>query len=127
MMHFESLGENCEFGFVQRAYGAEPLSLLRWCDVPLSALLKALQARFEGLGDPENVTVPITPRGMFRVDDKAYGFRGHSMADGAAVRPDKDMLQKQECERLTYLRRKLIEDLEDAEKIFVYRTRVTLR
>src|SRR5436305_104536 len=27
---FESLGDNCEFGILQRLEGAEPLGLLRW-------------------------------------------------------------------------------------------------
>ena len=30
LLRFESLGADCEFGLVQRRYGAEPLGLLRW-------------------------------------------------------------------------------------------------
>ncbi len=44
----QSLGENCELGFVQRAAGAEPLGLFRWANTPLPNLLAALEASFEG-------------------------------------------------------------------------------
>jgi hypothetical protein len=36
---FENLGGNCEFGLVQRHFGAEPLSLLRWTATPPEASL----------------------------------------------------------------------------------------
>ena len=35
MLSLESVGINCEFGFCQRAFGAEPLGLFRWSFTPL--------------------------------------------------------------------------------------------
>src|SRR5260221_3025006 len=60
MMQFESLGENCEFGLVQRRCGAEPLGLLRFASAPLPVLLAGLRARFEGLGDPGEIDIQIS-------------------------------------------------------------------
>jgi hypothetical protein len=42
MLRFEALGQNCEFGVVQRHYGAEPLGLLRFSSTPLHLLVAAL-------------------------------------------------------------------------------------
>ena len=50
MLDFESLGENCEFGLVQRRCGIEPLGLLRFSSTPLPPLLHALRERFAGMG-----------------------------------------------------------------------------
>lgn len=46
---FESLGDNCEFGFVQRRSGVEDGGLLRWAVSPPEALLKAIRSRFSGV------------------------------------------------------------------------------
>jgi tetratricopeptide (TPR) repeat protein len=57
LMCFESLGgthQGCEFGNVQRHYGAEPLGLLRWAEMTPDNLMAALECGFEGVGDPEN-------------------------------------------------------------------------
>jgi len=35
VQRFESLGDNCEFGMVQRYAGAEPLSLFRFIVLPI--------------------------------------------------------------------------------------------
>jgi len=119
MMRFESLGDNCELGIAQRAYGAEPLSLLRWCNVAPGALLRALEARFAGLGEPENLVLKPNRRGVLDCIDTAFGLPGHAFirADGA----DLAAIHARECQRLQFLKAKLIEDLEEGEKIFVYK------
>jgi hypothetical protein len=61
---FESLGDNCEFGLVQRRMGAEPLGLLRFSYVELPLLVRGLRCGFEGLGDPN--TVEVTAEGPDR-------------------------------------------------------------
>ena len=33
-LRFETIGDTCEFGIVQRRFGAEPISLLRWASTP---------------------------------------------------------------------------------------------
>jgi hypothetical protein len=119
MMRFESLGDNCELGFAQRGYGAEPLSLLRWCNVPPGALLRALEARFAGLGEPQNLVLKPNRRGALDCSDTVFGLLGHAfvLADGA----DLDAIHTRECQRLQFLKAKLIDELEVGEKIFVYK------
>jgi hypothetical protein len=43
---FESLGDNCGFGLAQRKAGAELLSLLRFANTRLNALLLGLDEAF---------------------------------------------------------------------------------
>ncbi len=126
MMRFESLGSGCEFGLVQRHYGAEPLGLLRWGAIPPLALAEALRAKFLGLGNPENVC-------LFEFgDSKEYFFRDtrfslemHTFIP--AARADYDRVFAQQCRRAQYLARKLLDDLEhhdESSKVFVYKRHV---
>jgi len=63
MLAFQSLGDNCEFGLVQRRGGAEPLELLRFAgiflpiEIRLEKLAAALERKFDGLGEAETMTV----------------------------------------------------------------------
>ncbi len=121
MLRFESLGENCEFGLVQRKGGAEPLGLLRFSSTPMPKLLAALAARFEGLGRPDRITVDLSSNGReYMISDKTFGLYYHAWVM-AGERPPEDV-HRREIRRLPYLTRKLIEDLTDGEKIFVYRS-----
>ena len=51
VVHFESLGDNCELGLVQRRAGVEPLGLLRFAGVPLRNLVRGLNARFANIAE----------------------------------------------------------------------------
>ena len=57
LMRFESLGQNCEFGLVQRRYKAEPLGLFRWASTASAALTAILEADMQGIGAPEYTAV----------------------------------------------------------------------
>jgi hypothetical protein len=120
MMEFESLGENCEFGLVQRRCGAEPLGLLRFASAPLPVLLAGLRARFEGLGDPGEIEIQISENQQeYLVVDKRFGFLYHPWVLVGEAQPED--IRQREVKRLPFLRRKLLEDLDEARKIFVYR------
>jgi hypothetical protein len=120
MMQFESLGENCEFGLVQRRCGAEPLGLLRFASAPLPVLLAGLRARFEGIGKPDEIDVRASENGQeYLVVDKRFGFLYHPWVLVGEAGPD--AIRQREVKRLPFLRRKLLEDLDEARKIFVYR------
>ncbi len=119
MMDLQSLGVNCELGLVQRAHAAEPLGLLRWANTPLPNLLRAIEARFEGLGHPENTVIQIDADTEFQIIDKKFGFRNHSFAfqkDGATA----EKIRERELVRIPFLARLLVEDLEQAEKLFCF-------
>ena len=120
LLGFESIGDSCEFGSVQRRYAAEPLGLLRWNDVQLDNLLVALAHRFEGMGEPDNTEMPIIGNGEYTIKDKRWDLWMHTFQfEGQA---DPSVLQPKMCRRVVYLRDKLLEDLSAAEKIFVYCT-----
>ena len=119
MLRFESLGENCEFGLAQRRCSTDPLGLLRFASAPLPALLAALRARFDGIGDRDRIEVRVSENGReYLVFDRRYGFLYHPwvlVGEGSA-----EAIRRREARQLPLLRRKLIQDLEEGRKIFVY-------
>jgi hypothetical protein len=120
MMRFESLGEDCEFGLVQRRCGAVPLGLLRCSGSPLPKLITAMEAKFEGLGRPDKIKVELASNGReYMVLDKRFGLYYHAWVLAGEKSPEE--VHERECSRLPFLAGKLIEDLQEAEKIFVYR------
>jgi hypothetical protein len=121
MMNFESLGDNCEFGFVQRFHGAEPLGLLRLSMMPYDLLMSALENRFEGVGDPDNTILEVDELHQeFMISNKRYNMAAHTFTYVTAI--DRQKFFEQQCRRLIYLRRKLIADLENCEKILIFRS-----
>ncbi len=121
MMGFESLGDDCEFGFAQRAVGAEPLSLLRFGGIRLHRLHEALDTRFAGIDDPANIAVR-GGKGEYMVEQTHYRYSYHTFVDSTAMSPD--ALLARELARLSFCRRKLLEDLEDGDKIFVVKSSI---
>jgi hypothetical protein len=120
MQQFESLGQNCEFGLVQRRCQAEPLGLLRFASAPLPNLLAALDMRFAGMGTPESVRVEMSSNGReFMVTDTAYDVVYHAWVDAGAMSVEE--LHQREVRRVPLLVRKLLEDLLSGEKIFVFK------
>ncbi len=117
LMGFEGLGENCEFGFVQREAGSEPLSLLRWAYVTPEVLIAGLNADFEGVGDPHYTRVEPNEGGELMASDTRYFKSMHTHVHMDAV--DREKFLADMCKRLHFLRRKLLRDLTDARKIFV--------
>lgn len=119
LLRFESLGEGSTFGLVQRRCGVEPLGLLRFASTPLAPLLQALQERFTGMGRPEAIEIEVAASGReYMVHDRRFGFRYH-----AWVRPGEmpvEAIHAREARRLPFLIRKLIEDLTEGEKTFVF-------
>jgi hypothetical protein len=118
MMRFESLGENCEFGAVQRAFGAEPLDLFRWSNTPVMRLLPLLRNRFEGIGDPDKIEVFLNhPGGEYVVRHTGYGFIWHAWAKPDTATPEE--IHRREVARLPWLARKITEELTEGSRIFV--------
>ncbi len=118
---FESLGHDCEFGLAQRQMGTEQLGLLRFAGVSPHALLQGLDAGFEGIDAPENISVfahDAGPDAELMLRDARYGMVLHTHRTAQAISPD--ALAVRMPAHLSLLRRKLIEDLEEGRKICVF-------
>jgi len=116
-MQFESLGRNCEFGLLQRQFGAEPLGLLRWSATPVQPLITALSQRFRGVGDPDQTELEVKA-GEYRIRDTLYRFAIHTrimVGEG-----DPEIIYRKQCPRIRFLRDKLLGDLETESKILVF-------
>jgi len=118
-MKFESIGDTCEFGIVQRRFDAEPISLLRWTSTQPSRLVMALDTKFEGVGDTEHTIFQVS-HGEYTTQDRRYHMFSHTFTPETAEPMEK--FAAQHLRRMRYLRKKLIEDLATGEKIFVYKS-----
>jgi capsular polysaccharide biosynthesis protein len=128
---FEALGDNCEFGLVQRMGGIEPLGLLRFAGfhIPiehrLARLVEALGRDFSGLGDPETIQVTLEGREgqkEYIVHESAYGLMYHTFLSDKDF--DIDAMRLRQTAHLRFLRRKLLDDLVESSKIFVWKTNI---
>ncbi len=116
---FEGLGDNCEFGSIQRRAGVEPIGLFRFAAVHPPTLIKLLDNDFDVLGDPEQTYLDPTESGEYLVRDKRGYYQLHSFIRVNAV--DADKFLAEQIRRINFLKRKLISDLNAADKIFVYK------
>jgi hypothetical protein len=119
--HFESIGDNCEFGLFQRRCGAEPLGLLRFSTALLQPVTRGIDCGFAGLGAPDQVDPQLdgNGRGEWIVYENQYGLRYHTFIwEDQATR---GQIHAQEITKLAFLRRKLMEDVAEGRKIFVHK------
>ena len=118
VLQFESVGDNCELGLVQRRTGAEPLGLLRFAGVPLRNLLTALRNRFANIAEPDHIRIS-QENGEYMVKLTKYDFNYHAHVLVDEMEPR--ALHQQQCRTVRFLADKLIRDLEDPGKILVFR------
>jgi hypothetical protein len=118
VLQFESLGDSCELGLVQRSVGAEPLGMFRFAGAPLRHLIRAMEARFEGIADPTQIRVQ-PENGEYMIKLTKYDFIYHAhVRIGEA---DPAMLHEQQTRTVRFLTDKLVADLGSAEKLMVFR------
>jgi len=118
VLQFESLGDNCELGLVQRKVGAEPLGMFRFAGAPLGHLLHAMHARFEGMADPAHIQVQ-PENGEYMIKLTKYDFIYH--ADVKVGHADPEVLHRQQTRTVRFLVDKFLADLENPSKILVFR------
>jgi hypothetical protein len=117
---FESLGEDCEFGLLQRRYLVEPpLSLFRWGGAPVARLIEGLDNNFVGCAEPESTELVW--------DGTEYFLRTPFVTMHTQCLVEQDAAGQAEilrcgCATLRILRRKLLKDLADAKRIFVFKS-----
>lgn len=131
LSRFLSLGDNCEFGLVQRRAGAEPIDLLRFAGlhIPieqrLHAVTHAISKGFEGLGREGTLLFGLgdpdqNGRREYYVQESAYSLRWHTFQYPDQI--DADRLLRQQTQAVGFWRRKLLEDLRSAEKLCVWKS-----
>jgi hypothetical protein len=115
---FESIGDNCELGMLQRRVGVEPLGLLRFAGAPLRDLIRALNTRFAGIADPARIRIE-PENGEYMVKLAACNFTRHADVKVGEATPE--AVHDQQCRVIRFLANKMIEDLENPSKILVFR------
>ncbi|TWB13043.1 hypothetical protein FBZ89_12110 [Nitrospirillum amazonense] len=119
MLRFESLGQNCEFGLVQRRAGADPLGLFRWSSTAISSILRGIKSEFKDIGAADSIVVETAPSREFMVREKTYGLFYHTwIFEGQA---NAEEIRARETKKLLFLARKFMTDLEDGEKVLLYK------
>jgi hypothetical protein len=116
---FESLGDNCEFGLVQRRCGAEPLGLFRFCQTFLPCALRAVESDFLGMGDRLGVALEDKP-GEWMGREHGYSKRWHTFLHGNDG--THDQILARERKKMGFLVRKMRSDIADGAKIFTVKS-----
>ena len=119
LLGFESIGANCEFGLVQRRYGAEPLGLLRFNSVTLEGLLSSIVNCFVKIGVADT-SVLTSLAGDYYITDSCCGLGIHTFLYYGQQEPD--VLYSKFCRRLVYLKEKALSDLSEAKKVLVFKS-----
>lgn len=119
---FESLGDNCEYGFVQRKHGCEESSLLRWGISHPETLLNGIESNFEGLYQFEN----LVPHNNKMVNDIHTGFKFHTKMqsnNGIFLHDyeERFLIHKEELEKIKHLRKKFINNIKNPRKHYIYK------
>jgi hypothetical protein len=120
LTNFESLGNNCEFGIVQRAAGYDPPGLFRNVGfLKTEQIIRAIDTSLEGMFD-EGLFAFSQPDGWpdHAVDCKQFGFRFHT---GIPTDGDRTGDLAKCITLFRFLKDKFLSDLRDGEKTFVYR------
>jgi hypothetical protein len=119
---FESIGDNCEFGLVQRKCDTEPLGLLRFSGSYSNDVVRGIEREFAGIGDPADIMPMLEGdegQREFMIHERKYGLVYHTFVyEGERT---VEVMRHQESTRLRFLQRKFIDELDAGEKIFVFR------
>jgi hypothetical protein len=122
---FESLGNNCEFGMVQRFSGYDPPGLFRNVGFDSAEMMvRALETGFDGMFDEGRYefTLPhMWPD--WRLDCHVHGFGFHTGIPSSIEKPSEAWSRKtrDSIRSFRFMKAKLLEELRIGEKIFVFR------
>jgi hypothetical protein len=126
--HFDSLGQNCEFSFVQEANRFNDGGLLSWAQADdFSAVIRLLEGRFTGLYARDQLE-PAEGGVMLR--DRRYGLAFHSkmlkQPQGgtyiATPEAERDAIYADDLSKIQYLADKMQRQLREARRIWVYKS-----
>src|ERR1700722_6807811 len=120
LQQFESLGENCDLGVIQRAVGLEPFGLFRFAFCNAAGVAALLRARFQPLGEPEDLWLDeVGPRREYWVKSRQFSIEAHS--DRYGGQDDRQATRAAQLEKMRFLRDHLIRDLARGRKLFVFK------
>ncbi len=123
---FESLGDNCEFGAVQREAGVDSLNLFKWYSTSIDVLVDLLDDDLAGVDDPAQIRLaPEGDQGSGRVSEMILHharLRGHAHTFTSTDYITEEALRARELRRLVLMRRKFLEDLQEGRRIYVFRS-----
>ncbi len=117
LYEFESLGKDCSLGSMHRAFGAEPLGLMRFTGIGVDGVTQAIRTRFAGVGAPEFTRLVADASGEYYSSDTRYHMSSHTYIFEGKV--PFDVLFRKQCQKIDFLARNLMEKLESGEKILV--------
>jgi hypothetical protein len=120
LRHFASLGDNCEFGLLQRRAGAEAPSLLRFVTFlgAFAGRLAAINDGFQRIEDPNMITLSLHGE-EYVLHHAAYDFISHTEILEGTIDPWR--LFNREFNKLTMLVRMFMEVLRSGSKMFVFK------
>jgi hypothetical protein len=114
---FEMLVGNCEFGGIQRRFGAEPLSLLRFAGASAEASIKGLDTDFDGIGEDLDAEISSDAVKEWIISDKKFNLRYHTFISAHDISREDILVREQK--KVAFLKRKFLEDLVENRKIFI--------
>jgi hypothetical protein len=117
---FESFGNDCEFGWLQRKCGAEPFGLFRWSNPEHEVILRAVTTIFEGFGDASYVELDSQRPREWTAVDPVNTLREHLFLK-EGEQPEAAMRRMHETRRFM-LRRMMIKNIREGNKIFVIKS-----
>lgn len=116
---FEPIGCNCEFGFVQRKCGAEPLSLFRWTAISPENLTRLLACDMVDYERPEAYSLRGDPALEFHLYEGVFDTQSHTGVNQNDI-PAEEFLRRL-TRRQGFLKRKFLADAAEGRKIFLYK------
>jgi hypothetical protein len=120
LLMFEGLGDNCDFGVIQRAVGIEPFGLFRFAACKPKDVGALLRTRFQCLGEPEDLWLDeVGPRREYWVKSRQSSFEAHTerYADTDAA----EVVRAALIEKIRFLKTRLIRDLSRGRRLCVWR------
>jgi hypothetical protein len=116
---FESIGCNCELGFVQRRSGAEPLSLLRWAAITPEKLIELLACDLADYDNPAHYSLGGFFGHEFILTERLFGTKTHTGVNQSDIAPEEFLARM--TRRQGFLTRKFLADAAQGRKIFTYK------
>jgi hypothetical protein len=117
---FIPLGNNCEFGFVQRQRGVEPLSLFRWTSINPQNLITLLGNKLSDYDAPDHYSLAGNQDVEYILKESKYATASHTGVKRSDIAPDEFL--KKLVNRQIFLKRKLLDELADGNKVFLYKS-----